>query len=328
MKILITGITGLIGNYLMRVLLEKGNFQIRGHYFSNRSVEAYTTKGIEMWQADICDAKAVQDITAGCEVVVHTAARVLDFGTREEFYSTHYDATHTLLKDAQKHQVKHFIYISSVGVASGIDRSEIIPDETTLLVRTGVLYDDAKIDTEKLVIDFCKQHKIYYTIIRPTAVIGEGAVWVTEPLRRLDTPVGLKLIDGGKHPACLLDAENLANGIYLCITKEIARNQIYFFMDDWNVDWKTYLNDLAAWKNKKVTASLPFWLVYRVAAVAEIIFPLLGKRPPFAKKSTKATGRDRTVSTKKARTELGWTSAVTYTQSMQRIAAWVRQNGI
>lgn len=85
MKILITGITGLIGNYLMRVLLEKGNFQIRGHYFSNRSVEAYTTNGIEMWQADICDAKAVQDITAGCEVVVHTAARVLDFGTREEF---------------------------------------------------------------------------------------------------------------------------------------------------------------------------------------------------------------------------------------------------
>jgi nucleoside-diphosphate-sugar epimerase len=62
--------------------------------------------------------------------------------------------------------------------------------------------------------------------------------------------------------------------------------------------------------------------------VAEIIFPLLGKRPPFAKKSTKATGRDRTVSTKKARTELGWTSAVTYAQSMQRIAAWVRQNGI
>ncbi len=319
MKILITGITGLIGNHLMQVLLKNGYHDIRGNYFSKRNLEEYTSKNIEMIQADVADEKAIHDITKDCEVVVHSAARVIDFGTRKQFYEAHYDATHFLLKDAKANNVKHFIYVSSVGVASGIDRNKIIPDETTSLVRTGVHYDDAKIDTETLVKEFCTQNNIFYTIIRPSAVIGKGSVWVLEPLKRMDTPVGLKLIDNGKQPACLLDAENLADGIFLCITNETARNQTYFFMDDWDISWKQYFTDLAAMKDKKVGSSIPFWLAYSLAAMAEVVFPFFGKTPPLAKKSAQATGRNRTVSTQKARTELGWKSTITYKESMKRI---------
>lgn len=319
MKILITGITGLIGNHLMQVLLKNGYHDIRGNYFSKRNLEEYTSKNIEMIQADVADEKAIHDITKDCEVVVHSAARVIDFGTRKQFYEAHYDATHLLLKDAKANNVKHFIYVSSVGVASGIDRNKIIPDETTSLVRTGVHYDDAKIDTETLVKEFCTQNNIFYTIIRPSAVIGKGSVWVLEPLKRMDTPVGLKLIDNGKQPACLLDAENLADGIFLCITNETARNQTYFFMDDWDISWKQYFTDLAAMKDKKVGSSIPFWLAYSLAAMAEVVFPFFGKTPPLAKKSAQATGRNRTVSTQKARTELGWKSTITYKESMKRI---------
>lgn len=328
MKILITGITGLIGHHLMEALQAHGLTDIRGQYFSKRNTDAYTALGVEMTQADICDEAALKDICKDCEVVVHSAARVIDYGTKKDFYTTHYDATHYLLKDAMKHQVKHFIYVSSVGVASGIDRSKVIPDETTPLVKTGVHYDDAKIDTETLVKDFCTQHGIYYTIIRPSAVIGKGSVWVVEPLKRLDTKMGLRLIDDGQHPACLIDAANLAEGIYRCITMEAARDQTYFFMDDWDVNWKRYFTDLAAIKEKKPGSSIPFGIAYSLAGLAEFLFPLFGKKPPLAKKSAQATGRNRTVSTKKAQTELGWRSAISYEESMKRIKEWIRQEGI
>ncbi|HRH57576.1 MAG TPA: NAD-dependent epimerase/dehydratase family protein [Chitinophagales bacterium] len=319
MKILITGITGLIGNHLMQVLLRHGYNDIRGNYFSNRNLDEYISQNIEMIQADIADERALHNITKDCEVVVHTAARVIDFGTKKQFYEAHYDATSYLLKDAKANHVKHFIYVSSVGVASGIVRNKVIPDETTPLVKTGVHYDDAKIDTETLVKDFCTQNNMIYTIIRPSAVIGKGSVWVLEPLKRIDTALGLKLIDNGKQPACLLDAENLATGIFLCITKEIAKNQTYFFMDDWNISWKQYFTDLAAMKGKKIGSSIPFWLAYSLASFAEFIFPLFGKNPPIAKKSAQATGRNRLVSTKKAQAELGWKSLITYEESMRRI---------
>jgi 2-alkyl-3-oxoalkanoate reductase len=319
MKILITGITGLIGNHLMHVLLKNGFNNIRGNYFSNRNLEEYISQNIEMIQADVADEKAIHNITKDCDVVVHTAARVIDFGTKKQFYEAHYDATQYLLNDAKINGVKHFIYVSSVGVASGIDRDKIIPDETTPLVKTGVHYDDAKIDTENLVKEFCTKNNIIYTIIRPAAVIGKNSVWVTEPLKRIDTAVGLKLIDNGKHPACLLDAENLANGIFLCITKDAAHNQTYFFMDDWNISWKQYFTDLAAMKGKTTGSSIPFPIAYGLASIAEIVFPLFGKNPPLAKKSVKATGTDRTISTQKARKELGWTSIITYEETMRRI---------
>jgi nucleoside-diphosphate-sugar epimerase len=325
MKILITGITGLIGHHLMEVLQKNGYTDLRGQYFSKRNTDEYTSKGVEMIQADICDESALKDITKDCAVVVHSAARVMDYGSKRDFYLAHYDATHFLLKDALKNKVSHFIYVSSVGVASSIDRKKIIPDETTPLVKTGVHYDDAKIDTETLVKDFCKKNNIIYTIIRPSAVIGKGSVWVVEPLKRMDNALGMKLIDHGKQPACLIDAENLANGIFLCITKKEAHNQTYFFADDWDVSWKQYFTDLAAIKNKRVEQSFPFGLAYTIASIAEFVFPLFGKAPPLAKKSVQATGTDRTVSTEKARKELGWKSDISYPESMRKIREWVLQ---
>jgi nucleoside-diphosphate-sugar epimerase len=319
MKILITGITGLIGHHLMEVLLKNQYYDIRGQFFSKRDLTLYTTQGIEMIQADICNKEDLQDITQNCNVVVHSAAKVIDFGSKIEFYNAHYNATSYLLEDSLKNNVAHFIYISSIGVASGIDRKKTTPDESTSLVKTGIHYDDVKIDTEALVKDFCIQHNITYTIIRPSAVIGKGSVWVNEPLKRLDTTVGLKLIDKGRHPACLIDAENLANGIYLCITNANAKNQTYFFMDDWDISWKQYFNDLAAIKGRKINASLPYGIAYLLAVTAEFIFPIFGKNPPLAKKSVKATGTNRTVSTEKARKELGWHSAVSYEASMKNI---------
>src|SRR5687768_15429447 len=127
MKILVTGITGLIGRHVIDALFKKGFTDIRGQYFSSRDTGEYDGKGIEMIRADICSEKELQNITAGCKVVIHAAAKVIDFGTKKDFYTAHYEATRYLLNDALQNGVEHFIYVSSIGVSSGIDRKKIIP---------------------------------------------------------------------------------------------------------------------------------------------------------------------------------------------------------
>ena len=153
MKIIITGITGLIGNHVMQVLLQNNYNDIRGTYFSNRNLEEYKQQGIEMRYADISNENSIKNITKDCAIVVHSAARVMDFGTKQQFYAAHYDATHYLLKDAKKNGVQHFIYVSSVGAASSIDRNKIIPDETVPVKKTGIHYDDVKIDIDKIEVE-------------------------------------------------------------------------------------------------------------------------------------------------------------------------------
>jgi len=318
-KVLITGITGLIGKDLMHKLLETGDYQIRGQYFSNRNTDAYTSRGIEMRQADICDAGALKGICDGCEIVVHSAARVIDHGTKEDFYLAHYDATRFMLEEAKASSVRHFIYISSFGPATYIDRSNGLPDETVPLVKSGVHYDDAKIDAENLVKSFCPSNNMYYTIIRPAAVIGPDSIWVREPIKRAKTKFGLKLIDNGVKDACLVDVRNLSEGIYKTMTLPVARNQTYFFMDEYGVTWKQYMTELLAMVGEKPKGSVSRPVALLLAKVMGVLFPLWGAQPPIGVKSVIATSSDRRVIVRKARTELGWQSRVSYREAMEKI---------
>lgn len=322
--ILITGITGLIGKHLLEKVIAEGQFKVKGQYFSKRDVSWYEQQGVEMLRADICSAEQLKGICNDCSIVVHSAARVIDFGTKDDFYLAHYDATSFMLDEAAESGVKHFIYISSFGPATYIDRSKGLPDESVPLVKSGVHYDDAKIDTEQLVKLFCEKNGIAYTIVRPAAVIGPDSVWIKEPILRSRTLLGVKLVDGGKQDACLIDAENLADGIYRIITMPAAKGQTYFFMDDYGVNWKTFITDVLAFAGKKPSGSMPKAIALPIAGLVEKILPALGKKPPISRKAVMATGSDRRVSTAKARKELGWSSKVSYQASMQKITDWVK----
>ena len=322
-KVLITGITGLIGKHLMDKLLNEGNYTIKGQYFSQRNIDSYTHMGVEMFRADICNQEELKGICEGCEIVVHSAAKVIDHGTKEDFYSAHYDATTYMLEEAKKSGVKHFIYISSFGPATYIDRSKGLPDETVPLVKSGIYYDDAKIDTENMLKIFCEKHSIYFTIVRPSAVIGPDSVWVKQPIIRSKTALGLKLVDDGQKDACLIDADNLADGIFRIMTKPVSHGQTYFFMDDYGVSWKVFLTEVLQIVGQKPSGSTPKFLAFGMASVFEKVFPLFGANPPISKKAVMATGSDRRVITAKAQNELGWSSKVSYQQSMDKIRKWV-----
>ncbi len=318
-KVLITGITGLIGKNLMNRILQDGQYRIAGQYFSPRNTDEFTSKGVEMKKADICVPADIKNLTEGCDIVVHSAARVIDHGTKADFYLAHYDATQWMLEDSLKHGVRHFIYISSFGPATYIDRSKGLPDETVPLVRSGVHYDDAKIDAEELVKSFCTQHNIIYTIVRPAAVIGPDSIWVREPLKRAQSFFGVRLVDDGQKDACLIDAENLADGIFRIMTMPVAHNQTYFFMDEYGVTWKQYFTDLLAMKGFQPKGKISRSTALTMAKIMNVVFPAFGLQPPIGIKSVIATSSDRRVIVSKARTELDWKSKVSYTEAMEKI---------
>lgn len=325
-KVLITGISGLIGKHLAELLLGQSTYKIKGQYFSARNKDLFVGKPVEMVQADICVPEQLQGICEGCQVVVHSAARVIDHGTKRDFYLAHVDATRFMLEEAAKSKVEHFIYISSFGPATYIDRTNGIPDEKVSLKMSGVHYDDAKIVAENLVKTFCSKHQIAYTIIRPGAVIGPDSVWVREPLVRMHKAPGVALINKGETDACLIDARNLAEGIFKVMTQEVARGQTYFFVDNYGVNWKTFINDVLGIVGKKTTLSFPKAIILPIAQFLNFIMVPMGKKPPFSPKAIMALGSDRRVSTEKAKRELGWNTHYTYLESLENITKWVEEN--
>ena len=68
-KVLITGMSGLIGGLLRSHLEDVGGYELRA--LNRRPVE-----GVECFQADIGDLEAIKPAFAGQDVVVHLAAQV------------------------------------------------------------------------------------------------------------------------------------------------------------------------------------------------------------------------------------------------------------
>ncbi len=132
------------------------------------------------------------------------------------------------------------------------------------------------------------------------------------------------LVDKGQYSASLIYVDNLVDGIIKAGTSDAASGQTYQLRDDWDVTWKQYLTDLSALFGKKPTGSLPYFLAWTIATVAEKLTTPLGIRPPATRLAIAIMGRDNDVDTSKARKELGWQTTMSYPEAMKQIEDWVK----
>lgn len=121
MRILITGITGFIGEHLGRELLERGH-EVHGllRYVSNRDVSYLS--GINLYYGDIREEDTVKKVfeEIGPEVVVHLAAQTsvhYSFERPREAYNVNFIGVINTAKAAMDTpEVMKFIHASSVEV--------------------------------------------------------------------------------------------------------------------------------------------------------------------------------------------------------------------
>jgi dihydroflavonol-4-reductase len=74
MKILVTGATGLVGNNVVRMLIERGDeVRVLARNPADRSLEGLP---LEVVKGDVCDAASIRGAVRGTDLVIHSAARV------------------------------------------------------------------------------------------------------------------------------------------------------------------------------------------------------------------------------------------------------------
>jgi nucleoside-diphosphate-sugar epimerase len=115
MKVLVTGMSGLIGG-AMRRHLDPAAYELRS--LARRAVE-----GVPSHRADIGDLEAIQPAFAGVDAVVHLAAAVGNppFDT---VLRTNVVGTYNVFEAARRAGVKRVIFASSGATVSGWEREE------------------------------------------------------------------------------------------------------------------------------------------------------------------------------------------------------------
>ena len=121
MRIAITGITGSLGSALLARLATSGADRIVGFSRDEQKRFIISAKyaahpGVKIYAGDVRDASRLADMFAGCEVVVHAAARKMVSGHHDEpaeMHATNVVGTQNVIDAARRAGVRKLLFISS-----------------------------------------------------------------------------------------------------------------------------------------------------------------------------------------------------------------------
>ncbi len=152
-RVLVTGMSGLIGGLLRDHLEEKGGYELSA---LNRRPVA----GVECHQADIADLEAIKPAFEGKDVVVHLSAVRTD-ASWEGTLAANIAGTYNVYEAARLAGVKRVVFASSGSTIKGWER---VPPYDALV--TG-RYDDIPSDWPM----------ITHEQVRPMGLYGASKVW-------------------------------------------------------------------------------------------------------------------------------------------------------
>jgi nucleoside-diphosphate-sugar epimerase len=129
MRVLVTGAGGFLGRAVVRRLKEAGHAIVA----LDRGDEADLGANIERRSGDIVHLDAMAQAVAGCDAVVHCAARVTPFGRIDDYYDVNVRGTDNLLAACEIAGVRRFVFTSCAGVVldrgdlNGVNEAQLMP---------------------------------------------------------------------------------------------------------------------------------------------------------------------------------------------------------
>lgn len=177
MRAFVTGATGYLGSRVVLALLKSGatvdvvvraaDDQQASQRMLHTLMSLNNCDNFQQWKRLRCfagDLEHLPQTDVTYDVVCHTAAIVKTSVHREELWRVNVTGTQHMVRWAERHQAKHFIYISSAYCVGRSETPLTIEDSTPYLNTTNNIYETSKREAENVVQD----GNVPYSILRPS----------------------------------------------------------------------------------------------------------------------------------------------------------------
>ncbi|MFC5476140.1 UDP-glucose 4-epimerase family protein [Paraherbaspirillum soli] len=274
-KILVTGANGFVGNALCDALRARGINFIPAVRLAKQD-EQFAV-------GELSGSTKWADALAGCDVVIHLAARVHVMNDKSNdplaaFRAVNVDATLNLARQAVLSGVRRFVFVSSVKVNG---------EETTAKPFTAFdepapvdPYGQSKLEAEIALKDLSRATGLEVVIVRPPLVYGPGVranFLRLMQLVRLGVPLPLGAIHNRRS---MVSLNNLVDLLIACSQHPNAPGQTFMVSDDNDVSISELLRMLSdAMGKKALLLPVPAKVIAGVAGLlgkADVASRLLG----------------------------------------------------
>ncbi|MFO7726687.1 MAG: NAD-dependent epimerase/dehydratase family protein [Oceanipulchritudo sp.] len=309
MKILVTGGGGFLGSVLVRRLRGEGYAVVAYQRRPHPDLEA---EGVEVRQGSLLDPGALRRALAGCDAVIHTAARAGVWGPRHEYFQTNYTGTVYLCETREAAWIGKLVHCSTPSVVFNRESHEGA-DESLPYGREWLChYAESKALAEAHVLEWGKSGKGRVIALRPHLIWGKGDPHLLPKVIERSRSGRLRIVGDGRNRVDITRVENAAEAHLLALKalgRDTAVNRAYFISQGEPVVLWDWINSLLARIGVPVLEkriSLP--AAYRVGAVCEGLWKLARRRevPPMTRFVALELAKSHWFSIEAARRELGY----------------------
>ncbi|WP_372365510.1 NAD-dependent epimerase/dehydratase family protein [Candidatus Uabimicrobium sp. HlEnr_7] len=314
MRIFVTGASGFVGKAVSKTLVK--NHEIWAMARSQQSkdiVESIGAKAIECQLGNVtCEN------LQSCDVVIHCAAFVEEWGSEEQFWETNVIGTQQLIDIAKEAGVKRFIHISTEAVLFYGQHMRDVDESYPYPKTTPILYSRTKAAAEKRVME--ENNDFFTTIVlRPRFIWGPEDKTIVPKIKEMVEQGKFVWVGGGYYQTSTVYIDNLVHAITLALTGGQG-GKAYFITDNENQDMRDFLSKMLKTQGVVLPAkSVPRWLARLAAQMTEFIWRTLAikKQPPLTRHAVYVMSSDCTLKIDRAQQDLGYTPIVSVSQGLK-----------
>jgi len=321
----VSGAAGFLGRHIVDRLQRQG-FKVVTIVRPTSDVKYLKEKNVKLVEGDLRDRECIVAAVKGVDVIVHAAASL--GGKWEAFQRINVESTLKLLEQAQKENVRRFVYISSIIVydhssaAEGFTFSEEMQYEEV----QQTYYSKMKIEAEKLVIQFREKHNLPTVILRPGVLFGKyGALF----LPRLGFPAGGNsyfIIGNGNLSLPLSHVEGVAKAVSICMEDGKLVGQNYNVLEDQPITQNEFFGAVREFVNPRFSIiKIPYKLACFLARSGDKVLGIVKMKSPLDLLYLRLCATRFYYSNEKIKSELGWSPQKDFRNSIRDMMIWHKE---
>ena len=334
-RILVTGGSGFLGQYICRALLKEG-YHVRS--FGRKPCRSLERLGIEVVRGDILDYQSVYEASKQCSAVIHTAAKAGIWGKKKEYHEINVRGTQHTLRAAQANQIRRFVYTSSPSVTFQ-PREEITGSDESIPYSSAFLchYPHSKMLAEKTVQESYPLYGIKAVTLRPHLIWGPNDPHFLPRILERARSGRLVKVGNQKNMVDAIYVENAAIA-HINALKALEREsekvvgECYFIGQEHPVNlWEFIEALLNIAGEKRITRRMPFWFAYVIGSILEHSYLIRKKyhsEPMMTRFLACQLSQSHYFSHQRAKTDLDFVPKYTINQGLKILRDHLRKNHV
>lgn len=326
---LVTGAAGFLGGAITRALLARGESVSA---VQRSPAPQLAALGVQVISGDLAVAGVAEQALAGCDAVIHVAAKAGHWGSYQDYFSANVLATRQVLSACRALGVRHLVYTSTPSVAhaggdlQGVDESAPIPNHFS------AYYPATKAIAEQDVLA-ANGSELLTCALRPHLIWGPGDNHLLPRLLARARSGRLRFVGSGENKVDTIYIDNAATAHLQALDNLRAggkcAGRAYFLSNDEPLALKTIVNRLIACADlAPCQRHIPVPVAFVVGAAMELVYGAFSLRgePLLTRFVVQQLSTAHYYNINAAKTDFGYRADVSIDEGLRRLRVYLQQN--